>query len=227
MNRRFKNPARPLLVYTDLDGTLLDTLEDLADSTNAALEQMGLPQHPVDAYRYFVGDGARVMAERALPAEKRDGATIEACRDRLVAEYSQRWDKKTRPYPGVEEMLSQLAKRGIKMAVLSNKPNDFVELSVNRFLDNFHFDCVFGVQADIPKKPDTAGVLKIAALLDVRPEQFLYLGDTNTDMQTANAAGMFAVGALWGFRTAEELMQSGAKALIEKPLDVLDFFDKN
>lgn len=142
------------------------------------------------------------MAERALPLEKRDEATIEACRDRLVAEYSQRWDKKTRPYPGIEETLTEVAKRGVKMAVLSNKPDDFVQMTVRRFLGDFHFDCVMGVQSDIPKKPDTTGVLKIAALLDVRPEYFLYLGDTNTDMRTANVAGMFAVGALWGFRTA-------------------------
>lgn len=214
-------------VVFDLDGTLLDTLEDLAHSMNAALVQMGFPPHPVDAYCYFVGDGARVMAERALPVEKRDEAIIEICRKSFVAEYSQRWDKKTRPYPGIESMLAEVAGRGIKMAVLSNKPHNFVELSVNRFLADFHFDCVFGVQAGIPKKPDTAGVLRIATLLGVPPEQFLYLGDTNTDMRTANAAGMFAVGALWGFRAAEELTQSGAKALIEKPLDVLDFFDKN
>ena len=214
-------------VIFDLDGTLLDTLEDLADSGNAALEQMGFPAHPVDAYRYFVGDGARVMAERALPAERRDETTIELCRQRLTVEYLRRWDKKTRPYPGIKETLAEVARRGVKTAVLSNKPDDFVQLTVNKFLGDFHFDSVMGVQAGIPKKPDTAGVLKIAALLDVRAEQFLYLGDTNTDMQTANAAGMFAAGALWGFRTAEELMQSGARVLVEKPLDVLDFFDKN
>ncbi len=214
-------------VVFDLDGTLLDTLEDLADSGNAVLEAMGFAAHPVDAYRYFVGDGARVLAERALPAERRDEATIELCRQKLTAEYSRRWDKKTRPYPGIKETLAEVARRGVKTAVLSNKPDDFVQLTVQRFLGDFRFGCVLGVQAGIPKKPDTAGVLKIAGLLEVRPEQFLYLGDTNTDMQTANAAGMFAVGALWGFRTGDELIRSGAKALIEKPLDVLDFFDKN
>ena len=211
----------------DLDGTLLDTLEDLADSTNAALSEMGFATHPVAAYRYFVGDGARVLAERALPEDKRDDATIEACRDKMRAEYSKRWDKKTKAYPGIKQMLRELSRRGIKMAVLSNKPHDFTELTVKKFLGDFHFDCVLGVQADVPKKPDVAGALRIACALGVRPEEIVYVGDTNTDMQTANAAGMYAVGAMWGFRTPAELTQSGAKTLIEKPLDVLGFFGKN
>jgi phosphoglycolate phosphatase len=214
-------------VIFDLDGTLLDTLEDLADSTNAALTDMGFPAHPVDAYRYFVGDGARVLAERALPQDKCNDATIQACHEKTRAEYAKRWDNKTRPYPGIKSMLAELAKRRIKMAVLSNKPHNFTELTVARFLGGFAFDCVLGVQEGIAKKPDAGGALKMAGNLALRPEEFIYVGDTNTDMLTANAAGMYAAGALWGFRTAKELLESGAMALIEKPLDVLVFFDKN
>ena len=208
----------------DLDGTLLDTLQDLADSMNRTLDAMGHSSHDVDDYRYFVGDGVAALARRVLPENHRDDETVNHAVEGMRKEYSKRWAEKTKPYDGVAEMLDGLAKLEIPMAVLSNKPDDFTKLMVAELLGHWQFQYVFGVCDAIPAKPDPGGALGIAAKMDIEPRHILYLGDTNTDMKTANAAGMYAVGALWGFRTAEELNENGAKEIIEHPTDLLKFF---
>ncbi len=208
-------------VLFDLDGTLLDTLEDLADSMNAVLRQLGFPPHPAEPYKYFVGDGVVNLVTRALPEDHRDEATVAQAVRLMRSIYGEHWADKTRPYPGIPELLDAVVERGVKMAVLSNKPDDSTKLCVAKLLPSWRFDAVIGQSKAIPPKPDLAGVRAIVARLGVPIEQFLYLGDTNTDMQTANLAGMFAVGALWGFRTAEELRGAGAKVLIERPADLL------
>ncbi|MCX6908944.1 MAG: HAD family hydrolase [Verrucomicrobia bacterium] len=208
-------------VLFDLDGTLLDTLEDLADSMNASLARVGAPPHPVANYRYFVGDGVLTLCHRVLPADRRDEATIKAAAAAMRDEYGQRWAAKTRPYPGIPELLDALTARGVAMAVLSNKNNDFTKLCVEKLLGRWRFDAVQGLDETIHKKPDPSGALSVAQRLKLAPADFLYLGDTNTDMKTAVAAGMFPVGALWGFRTAEELTTHGAKVLIAQPMDLL------
>jgi len=209
-------------VLFDLDGTLLDTLADLADSMNAALAEMGFPQHPRDAYRGFVGDGVRALGVRVLPGERRDDDTVDDVIERMQAEYAKRWDNKTRAYPGVGELLDGLAGRGVKSAVLSNKPDEFTRLCVSRFLADWRFDVVRGVSDGLAPKPDPGGALGVSGRLSVPPERMLYLGDTDTDMQTAVAAGMYPVGAAWGFRTPRELREHGAAAIIDRPPDLLD-----
>jgi phosphoglycolate phosphatase len=211
-------------ILFDLDGTLLDTLDDLADSTNLALRECGLPEHPVEAFKYFIGDGVENLLRRAVPQGCDDPATLTRCVERMRAEYSQRWAAKTRPYPGIPELLDELVARGVPMAVFSNKPDEFTRLCVSRLLPRWRFTVVLGAGSRLPKKPDPAGALEIAAQMHVAPADVLYLGDTNTDMQTAVAAGMFPVGALWGFRTAEELTSNGAQILLQKPADLLDVF---
>ncbi len=208
-------------VLFDLDGTLLDSLEDLADSMNAVLRRNGHPEHPLEAYRYFVGDGVEALARRVLPEGHRDEAAIAACIEQMREEYKDRWDKKTRPYPGIPELLDALTERAVKLGVLSNKPDATTRTMVAALLPRWSFDDVVGARPEVPRKPDPAGALEIARRLAVAPAEFLYLGDTDTDMKTAVAAGMFPVGALWGFRDAEELTASGAKVLIEKPTDLL------
>jgi phosphoglycolate phosphatase len=208
-------------VIFDLDGTLLDTLDDLADSMNAALEAMGLPTHPVDAYRYFVGDGAVMLATRALPEDRRDAETVQRAHDLMRAEYKNRWDAKTRPYDGVLELLDALHERGLKLAVLTNKPHDFAELCVQRLLPRERFDAVVGVTPDVPPKPDPTGVRRLTDAWGIPAERIVYLGDTNTDMQTARSAGFHAVGVTWGFRPADELTAAGAQTLIDNPRAVL------
>jgi phosphoglycolate phosphatase len=142
-------------------------------------------------------------------------------------EYSKHWADNTKLYPGIPELLSALQERKIPTAVLSNKPDEFTQIMVEKLLPDWSFRIVRGLKSSMPKKPDPAAALDISRELRIPPCQFLYLGDSNIDMQTANSAGMYAVGALWGFRTAEELLENGAKALIENPQDVLKLFDDN
>ncbi|MEJ2032965.1 MAG: HAD family hydrolase [Deltaproteobacteria bacterium] len=211
-------------VLFDLDGTLLDTLVDLANSMNAALDRMGFAGHSVKAYRYFVGDGSEILARRVLPPANRDEETVSRCIAEFFAEYSRRWDEHTRPYPGIPELLDGLTGRGIKMVILSNKKDELTKLTVARLLPSWHFDTVAGAKPDVPKKPDPTAALLLAEGLDLHPGEILYLGDTNTDMRTAVSAGMHPVGALWGFRTEEELRTSGARNVIARPQDLLAFF---
>jgi phosphoglycolate phosphatase len=211
-------------VLFDLDGTLLDTLEDLGEAMNQVLRDLGFPIHEIQAYKYFVGDGAEMLIRRALPKDSLTEELVQQCLKAYREEYGRRWDQKTRPYEGVPEMLDALTEMGLPLAILSNKPDDFSKLVVSRLLPNWEFKAVFGFRPGIPKKPDPEGALEIAAILDHSPSQILYLGDTATDMKTAVAAGMFPVGARWGFRTAEELTANGARILIENPLDLLRHF---
>jgi phosphoglycolate phosphatase len=208
-------------VLFDLDGTLLDTLADLSDSMNAALTELGLRAHEQAEYKYFVGDGVVELARRVLPADRCDEASLRAAAERMRAEYARRWNVKTRPYDGVPELLDGLTERGVRKGVLSNKPHDFTLLCVSKLLAKWTFDVVQGVEEGVRKKPDPSGALAVARKLGLKSEQFLYVGDTNTDMQTAVAAGMYPVGALWGFRTAEELLANGAKTLLARPEELL------
>ena len=212
-------------ILFDLDGTLLDTLADIANATNAALTRLGFPAHPRDAYRYFLGDGMDCLVRRAVPDENHDGEMLKKCHDAILDEYESCWAENTRPYPGMTELLAELDRRGIAKAVLSNKPDQFTKKTVERLLPDFQFEIVRGATPDTPIKPNPAGALRISAELDIPVERFIYLGDTNTDMQTAVAAGIFAAGALWGFRTAEELSASGAQVLLSTPIDVLKLLD--
>jgi len=212
-------------VLFDLDGTLLDTLTDLADATNHALRSLGFPEHPRESFRYFVGDGVETLIQRVLPGDRCDAATMAECASLMRREYGRRWAATTRPYNGIPELLDSLASRGIPMAILSNKPDEFTRLCVSQFLPGWQFAAVLGAGTLFSRKPDPAGAREIARRLGVAPGEVVYLGDTNTDMQTAVAAGMFPVGALWGFRTADELTASGAQALAERPLDLLLIID--
>ena len=211
-------------VIFDLDGTLLDTLEDLADSMNCALAKVGCPGHPVEAYKTMVGDGVKTLAMRALPPHARDEQTV-ATVAAMRAEYALRWKNKTRPYPGIPELLDALTARGVRMAVLSNKPHDATVDCVRVLLPKWTFSVVQGQVDSMPKKPDPAGALAIARTWGVAPEEILYLGDTDTDMQTATAAGMVAVGVLWGFRDDTELRTNGARHILKTPADFLSLSD--
>lgn len=207
----------------DLDGTLLDSLQDLANSMNLVLESQGLPVYEIEKYKYFVGNGMYELAKRTLPPDKREESYVKYCHTLLKKEYEKRWADTTKPYEGIPELLDKLAALRYKLAVLSNKPHEFTLLVVNKLLLHWKFDAIFGERQGVPRKPDPAGALEIADLFGIPTNEFLYFGDTGTDMVTAKAAGMFAVGVLWGFRTADELLESGADLLIEKPLDIFKF----
>jgi phosphoglycolate phosphatase len=212
-------------VVFDLDGTLLETLTDLAEAMNTSLVHFGYKPHTVDAFRYFVGESVAVEARRALPEFARDIETVEK-----VAEYSQQiyagcWHKNTRPYPGIPELLDDLQRRGLKLAILSNKIDKFTKTMVKKLLPHWQFEIVQGALSDVPLKPHPDLALRIINQLKISAEQFIYVGDSNIDMLTAVAAGMFPVGCLWGYRTADELLKAGAKKLIDNPRDILDVIE--
>jgi phosphoglycolate phosphatase len=208
-------------VIFDLDGTLLDTLGEIAGAMNAALEKMGFPGHPARAYRYLSGDGVHALAERSLPESRRDEVTIETCIQEFRSEYLKRGGATTKPYPGIPELLDGLVQREVKLSVLSNKLDFFAKLAIRNFLPRWEFAPVIGAQPGLPPKPDPAGALLIARELCLDPGRIVYLGDSGVDMMTARAAGMLPLGALWGFREEKELLENGAHAVLSSPLELL------
>ena len=209
-------------VIFDLDGTLLDTIEGLADSMNAALQGEGHAVHAIDTYRYFVGDGIENLVRRALPESARDEESVNRGKAAMESEYNKRWNAKSRPYTGVPELLDQLTQRQIPIAILSNKPEPFTLLAVNELLSPWTFFPIRGARPDTPRKPDPTSALVVAEELGVEPAKCLYLGDTDTDMKTAVGAGMYALGATWGFRLGEELLRTGAQTLLDEPMELLE-----
>lgn len=208
----------------DLDGTLANTLEDLTDSMNRVLSREGFPIHRREAYRYFVGAGVRNLVKRSLPEDQRGDAIVDRCFALMMDDYRENCFVKTHLYDGIAETIDGLRTRGIKLAVFSNKLDELTQRFVDVLIGAEKFEMIIGAQPSIPIKPDPAGALLISKRLGIPPHSMGYIGDTSTDMITANDAGMFAIGALWGFRTKEELIESGAKKLLSHPLELLDLF---
>ena len=209
------------LIVFDLDGTLLNSLEDLADSANWVLEQHGFPTHPVDAYRYFVGDGVRKLIERILPQEERTEARIEQCRQEFVAYYKVHMEDKTSVYEGITELLAELKNRGLKIAVATNKVHIAVKPLMEKYFPEIRFDSMIGQREGVPVKPAPQIMFDILKETGCEPSEALHVGDTATDMQLAHNAGVTPVGVLWGYRPLEELQEAGAKFIIEKPEELL------
>ena len=208
-------------VMFDLDGTLIDTITDLATSANSVMAQHGFPVHPVASYKQFVGDGIAMLTRRALPENMRNETTVRSCTAAVLEEYTQHSKDATIAYDGIHDLLKGLMLEGYSLAVLSNKPDVLTKELIQYYFPCVRFAGVFGARDNVPRKPDPAAALEILAALGIKPEECMYLGDSKTDMQTAVAAGMYPVGALWGFRDAQELLQYGAQALIEHPIDLI------
>jgi phosphoglycolate phosphatase len=209
-------------VVFDLDGTLIDTIDDIGDAVNRVLSNKKFPTHSNSAYRNFVGDGSRMLIERALPEKFRNDKVIDACFKEYIDDYSLHYNVKTKPYDGIPHLLDALSDRGLRLAVLSNKPDAITKACVKTFLSTWDFDVVSGQRDSVPRKPNPQGALETAQKMSIPPSHFLYLGDTAVDMKTAVSAGMFPVGVLWGFRPLKELMENGACAVIEEPMALLD-----
>jgi len=208
-------------IIFDLDGTLLDTLVDIADAFNSVLRKRSLPVHPPARYRKFVGEGPRVLAERALPEAHRLPETIEECLKSYLEVYRGNPNPSARPYSGIPALLDALSERRVPMAVVSNKEQAAADIAVRDVLGAWRFSPVFGFRDGVPKKPAPDMALAAAATLDLAPEQIAFVGDTAVDMKTAAAAQMMPVGVLWGFRGEEELRAHGAKILLEHPQALL------
>jgi phosphoglycolate phosphatase len=212
-------------ILFDLDGTLLDTLDDLAEAANRVLEQAGLPTHTPSAYRRFIGDGSRMLVTRAIPEDHRTPDRIEDLLIRFKDDYSRHWKTATRPYPGINDLLRELVRRGIPRAVVTNKPHAFAEDCVHHFFPDIAFQMIQGQKEDAPLKPHPRPALEAARQLRVAAPECLLLGDSDVDMQTARAAGMLPVGAAWGFRPVAELTAAGAVRVVHTPQEILEYLD--
>ncbi len=206
-------------VMFDLDGTLADTLADIAAAGNHVLHHFGRQPIPVQRYRTLAGQGAWWLVEHAL--ESNDKALISQGVELLKAFQLKHAHARTTLYPGVAELLDTLTARNVPMAVLSNKPDAATVQLVSHLLGRWRFTAVRGHREGTPLKPDPASAIAIADELSIPPARWLYVGDTDVDMLTATGAGMFAAGVLWGFREEDELRRSGAKAIVSEPMQLI------
>jgi phosphoglycolate phosphatase len=213
------SPSPPSLCIFDLDGTLVDSLRDIADALNDCLELLGLPTHPAQRYRYMVGEGVPRLCQRAIGRSHPHlvGRLIELARPR----YRTRFLEHTRPYPGVRELVRALYQRGMRLGVLSNKPHEMSQRVVRHFWPDDEFARVQGYIEENRRKPDPTYLSAICRALDVPPESACLIGDTPTDVETARNAGTQMVGVTWGFRSRADLEAAGAARIVDEPQQVL------
>lgn len=214
-------------VIFDLDGTLTNTLKSLWKSTNMALATAGLPPHEIDSYKYFAGNGAKELIRKSLIA---DGDTELVHFDSVMEAYNRIFEEycmyEVKPYDEIPELLKALKEKGLHLAVNSNKPQPRTVDVVEEIFGKDTFDLLVGQCEERRRKPAPDGVNYILEQLHLNKEDVLYIGDTCTDMQTGKSAGVFTVGALWGFRDRQELVENHADAIIEKPLELLQYIDR-
>ena len=209
-------------VVFDLDGTLVDSIEDIGTAMNAVLEGRGLPPHPWLDYREMLGWGMRRLVTLALPDSRRDPTTVDDALAAMRAEYGRHPLVRTRPYDGIPDLLAELVRRGIPAAVLSNKPDAMTQPIVKGLFPGTPFRFVQGERPGVPRKPDPSTSLALCAGMGRAPGEVLFLGDSEVDMETARRAGMASGAALWGYRGAKDLRRAGAGALLSHPMAVLD-----
>lgn len=210
-------------VIFDLDGTLVNSIGDLWAGVNRALEMCGLPAHPVDAYRFMVGDGIMKLFERALPEELRTQEMVCRIRDIFVPWYEVHNVDRSRPYEGICELLGELKRRGVRLAVASNKYHSATLKIIDHFFGEVGFEVVLGHREGAAGKPDPQIVEEILDTMGLEREEVLYVGDTNVDMQTARNAGVDCIGVAWGFRPREELAAHNPLAIIDYPAQLVEY----
>jgi len=215
------------LIIFDLDGTLLNTIEDIASSVNYSLAKLNLPQHSVAEYPLFVGEGIRKLLGRVLPTENNNEELITSLHDYFSHHYSRNWAVKTTPYPGIPEVVNLLYRKRVKLAVLSNKPHEFAEEMTNYFFPEKPFEFIYGERKEYPVKPNPTVACEISARLGIDKNECILIGDSDIDIFTGRNAEMFRVGAAWGFRGRQELLNAGADLVIDNPFELIDFLKEN
>lgn len=206
----------------DLDGTLINSLNDIAKSMNKVLEKYNYPTHEISKYNYFVGDGALVLVKNAMPKDSKE-EEINKLLKSFIEVYEQNTHNDTKPYDGIYEMLKELEIMKIKKSILSNKPHKFTLKYVDNLFKDFDFLEVHGQKIDIPKKPNPTMAIEIATKLNTICEDMIFVGDTATDIKTAKNANMKSIGVAWGFRPIEELKEAGADFIAHKPMDIVEY----
>jgi phosphoglycolate phosphatase len=214
-------PAPKAFIF-DLDGTLIDSLADIAESINRMLGARGYPRSQQEVFKQMVGDGMEKLVERALPEDVRNEALIKVCVEEYRAHYDTLWNAQTRPYPGIVEMLRTLQARGMKLGVISNKAHRFTVPMTEHFFGADVFDHILGQRTEVPRKPAPDGAHEMAAFLGLRTDEMAYVGDSGIDMQFAKSSGMRAVGVRWGFRSEAELIECGADVLLSSPAELFN-----
>lgn len=210
------------LVIFDLDGTLLNTISDLGEAANHALSRAGFPTHSLSSYPYFVGNGVRKLLERVAPEDARDDQTIDQLREYFKEYYNLHMADQTLPYPGIIDLLENLADHGIKLAVASNKYDSAVKSLIDHFFPNIEWAAVEGQKPDVPVKPDPSIVFDILSKVPTPKADVLYVGDSGVDIETARRACVTSCGVTWGFRPESELKKHYAENIVSSPEEILD-----
>jgi phosphoglycolate phosphatase len=213
-------------VIFDLDGTLVNTLDDIADTMNAILKQDGMPIHPTEKYKYLVGEGIFELTRKVLPPERWSDANAKEFVQKFRALYDQTWHDKSLPYPGIMDLLHNLDAKDIKLGVLSNKPDSFVQKIIAWFFPGIKFSGVSGELPYIPAKPDPTLALDIADKMKLSSHEIAFAGDSGIDIQTGLNALMIPIGVSWGFRPVEELISTGATIVVDTPAEIEALFNK-
>ena len=209
----------------DLDGTLLDTIDDIGTAANTVLQELGHPSHPLSAYQGFVGSGVAVLFQKALPADNPKPNEIDDCVTRFQRAYASCWNRASKPYDKILELLSQLSMSRYRLAILSNKPDAFTKKCVSHYFSCCHFDPVLGQRPNVARKPDPQAVWEIMQCHQSSAEQTIFVGDSEIDVQTAQNAGIFSVGVAWGYRGSDVLVAQGVDLIVEHPSELLAFLD--
>ena len=207
-------------IIFDLDGTLVNSLEDIADAMNKALQSLDYPTHSYDDYQYFIGSGLRNLVSKALPETNNDENQIEKSLNSMIDVYRDNCTNQTKAYQGIVELLNELKSRKLKLGVFSNKA-DALTKEITKALFPDVFDPIVGLSTESLKKPNPFEALEISKSWGLQPEEMIFVGDSGIDMQTATNANMHAVGVSWGYRPEKELMENGAQHILNHPLDLI------
>ncbi|MCH4156142.1 MAG: HAD family hydrolase [Muribaculaceae bacterium] len=211
----------------DLDGTLLNTIDDLGHAANYALQTNGFPTHGIAVYPFFVGNGVRKLIERTLPEDNRDTETVEHLLKDFKTYYNEHNTDFTKPYAGIPELLHSLTDKGVRLAVASNKYQLATSKIVSHFFPDIDFVAVVGHNEGYPTKPDPSIVFEILGKAQVAKAKTVYIGDSGIDMETARRACIDSIGVTWGFRSEKELIKSYAVRIVHSPSEILDLIDND